>query len=300
MKKLLQLNLLALTLLATPLARAWTYNDQDVLLVFRESGFNNVEFDIGNISQFLNKPNGYTAPVTDWDLNLVTNTFGSDLTGVSVIVAGTTSSSGSSRASWLSSANPTAVPHDLTPSGWQSDLWSIINAIGTKPVLLLLPTAGASAYSIDPSGTLRVASYDYIVSPNGNSIPQFGGHATFTVEKTIPGSFGFWQIEPTSTNPKPEATFIGSFTIDAGGTLTFTAGPPPSNILGITRSGGVSTVTFSTSAGGNYWLLYTNTLSGPVSSWLVVDGPVGGDSNNKSLTHTTADSKGFYTVQRTP
>jgi hypothetical protein len=35
------------------------YQDGDVLLIFRENGFDDVEFDLGNISQFLNQPNGY-------------------------------------------------------------------------------------------------------------------------------------------------------------------------------------------------------------------------------------------------
>ena len=63
MKNILPTALAGLVLLATPSARAWPYQDGDALLIFRESGFNDVEFDLGNVSQFLNKPNGYTAAV---------------------------------------------------------------------------------------------------------------------------------------------------------------------------------------------------------------------------------------------
>src|SRR5262249_13148265 len=135
------------------------------------------------------------------------------------------------------------------------------------------------------------------------SIPQLGGHVPFTVEKQIPGSFGLWQIQPSSANPKPAATYVGSFTIDVDGTLTFTAGSPaPSapNILGISRADGVSTISFTTAPGGNYWLTYTSTLPGVSTTWPIVSGPIAGDGNNQSLSHTNSDDTGFYRVVRTP
>ena len=305
MKNILPTALAGLVLLATPSARAWPYQDGDALLIFRESGFNDVEFDLGNVSQFLNQPNGFTTPVTGWDISLVTGTFGSDLTGVSVILAATTSRTDANRTSWLTSGDPTAVVLDFTPSSWQANLWSTINSIGTRPLIYLVPASGSSAYSIDPGGTYALASYDEIVSANGQNagaIPKLGGHADFTVEQSIPGSLGLWQIQPSSTIPKPSATFIGTFTIDAAGNLTFAVGTPPvPNILGVSRGGGnVTTVSFSTAVGGNYWLAYTNQLGGPLSSWPIVSGPVTGDGNNNSLTHTTSDTSGFYRVVRTP
>src|ERR1039458_10863904 len=88
MKRLLQATLAALGMLAAPLAHAWTYSNGDVLLIFRDGTYE-VEFDIGNISQFTGKPNGYTTTITNWSFNLVTNTFGADVTttgdGVTVL-----------------------------------------------------------------------------------------------------------------------------------------------------------------------------------------------------------------------
>lgn len=301
MKKFL--TLVALVLAAAPSARAWTYNDADALLIFRESGFNDVEFDLGNVSQFTSVASGSTITVTGWDLSLVTNTFGSDLTGVSVIVAGTTSRYATSRAAWLTSGDPTVVPSDLTPSGWQSYLWSIINSVGTRPLIYRVPVSGSTAYSIDPAGVYGLASYDDIVSPSGNSIAQLGGNAAFTVEGVAPATFGFWQIHPSTAYPKPTATFLGNFTITAAGALTFTAGTvaaPPNTIVSIARSGGVSTVTFTTSPGGNYWLTSANVVSSPAASWPTVSGPVGGDGNNQSLADTNSAPSAFYRVVRTP
>ena len=304
MKKiLLQLASASLALLAAPLAQAWSYQDGDVLLIFRESGFNDVEFDLGNVSQFLNKSNGYTVPVTGWNLNLVTNTFGSDLAGVSIILAATTTQTDANRAAWLSSGDPTALPYDLTPSAWQSSFWSIIDSLGARPVLYLVPISGANAYSIDPSGTYAIASYDDIVTSGGQNaaaIAQLGGHAAFQVEQIVPGRFLFWQLQPSTASPKPPATLIGTFTIDAGGDLTFSAGAPGPGILGITHQPGVSTVNFITTPGGNYWLAFTNTLPEGAAAWPTVGGPVVGDGNSHSLSHTNSDATGFYRVVRTP
>jgi len=226
------------------------------------------------------------------------------LTGVSVILAATTSDTNASPAAWLSSGDPNAAPHDYGLATWHANLYSVINGIGTRPLIYLVPAAGASAYSIDPGGVYRLASYDYVVSGGGinsGAIPEFGGNVSFTVEGSIPGSFGLWQIVPGASTQA--ATYIGTFTIDANGALQFTAGAivVAPNILGIVRTGNVSTVSFSTVSGGNYWLGYTNTLAGVgATNWPIVSGPVSGDGNNQSLTHTNSSVSGFYRVVRTP
>ena len=168
---------------------------------------------------------------------------------------------------------------------------------------------GGLGVSIDPGGTYRLASYDYIVSGgglNGGAIPQFGGYVPFKVEQTIPGSFGFWQIVPSGASPRPAASYVGTFSIDATGSLSFTAGPAavsvtPPNITAIARVGTLNTVSFTTTVGGNYYLLYTNSIAGGgPGAWPVVSGPVTGTGGNQSLTHTATDTTGFYSVERTP
>jgi hypothetical protein len=307
MKRIITTTLAALALLVSlPAARAWTYSDGDVLLVFRASGFNDVEFDLGNVNQFTNLASGTTVTVSGWSLNLVTNTFGADLTGVSVILAGTTPTIGQydpSEASWLSSGDPTAVAYQLTQSQWQSKLWSTINSIGTRPVIYQVPASGANGYKIDPGSSYKLASYDNIVTANGQnsaSLAQLGGNSAFTVEGVTPASFGFWQISPNSTVPKPAAIYLGTFHITAAGVLTYTAGAPAPSATTVSRAAGVNTVTFTTAVGGNYWLTYTNDVKSPPASWPVVAGPLTGDGNVNSLNHTTADNVGFYRVKRTP
>ena len=305
MKRIYLTAFTALVLLATPLARAWTYSDTDTLLIFRASGYNDVEFNIGNVSQFTNLAAGTTITVSGWNAGLVTGTFGSDLTGVSVIVAATTSPYVSPKASWLSGQDTSAIVTDGgTASSWQSKFWSQINAIGTKPILNTVTPASTNAYSIDPSSAdTQGASYDYIVTGSGTRASQIaflGGNAAFNVEGLVPSSFPFWRIAPGTA-----AKYIGTFNITTAGVLTFTAGPltvvTAPVITGITRIGNISTVNFTTISSGNYWLTYTNTLAGSSTNWPVIGGPITGDGGNHSLTHTNnTDAAGYYRVYRTP
>src|SRR5262249_46425527 len=119
--------------------------------------FNDVEFNLGDIGQFLNHTNGYTISVTNWDQSLATNTFGADLSGVSIVLVATSSWTNANHISWLSSARPNSTAYNVTPSTWQSGLWSTINSLGTRPLTYLVPTAGTSSYSIDPNGSFRLA-----------------------------------------------------------------------------------------------------------------------------------------------
>ena len=224
---------------------------------------------------------------------------------MSVILAATTSRTNATLAAWLSSADSNLTPLDVTPSAWQAGLWSTIDSSAPGHQLTWCRAAGATAYSIDPEGSYALASYDQIVSDNGvnlTSLAEFGGNASFPVEQVIPGTFTFWEIQPSIALPKPQATQVGSFTITAGGGLTFTAGSPPLaiSISGFVQVGAVSTITFNTSAGGNYWLAYTNGLSAAASAWPLVAGPVAGNGNNQSLSYTNLDANGFYQVVRTP
>jgi hypothetical protein len=305
MKKILQLTLAGLSLFATHLAGAATYQDGDVLLIFRESGYNDVEFDLGSISQFLNQPNGQVTAVSGWSFSQVTNVFGANVTGVSVIVAATENYTNLNRLAWLSSDNTSPV-NDVTPSAWQSSFWSIIDSIGARPTNYLVPTLGTGwSYSINPSqGQYALAAYDNVVDGNGaygTAIAQFGGNAGFTVEGVIPAAFGFWQIQGTNAIPKPAASYIGTFSIATNGTLAFVAGPLQPTIVGITRVGSVSSVSFTTQPAGNYSLVYTSTLGSSITTWPVVSGPVSGDGSSHTLTHTnSSNSAGFYGILHSP
>lgn len=284
--------LAALALLAAPAARAWNYNTGDVLLVFR-NGSQDVEFDLGSVTNFLGHPNGYTTTVTGWDPALVTSTFGS-FSGLSVAVLAT-----SGGTNWLSSADPNFTAYNIS-SQTASTLGNIISGVGSKPLFpLAIPTAETNAYSIDVNGQYRKSSYDYVVSGGQfNGVPQFGGSAQFTVEQTVPGFLDFWAIQSTIVYPNsPPDTFIGTFTINASGVLKFVAGPRASTVTSLTQSGTVRAIQFSTLIGSTYSISYTNKLGGPVSTWPVDVNTLVGDGHPDTIYHTNSSTAEFFRVR---
>jgi hypothetical protein len=325
MKRAIYSVLAALALLPALPAAAWSYNEGDVLLIFRESQTPgtypspnyDVEFDLGSVTNFLGKTNGYTTTVSGWNLANLQAVYGTDLTGVSVILIAATSPTNASptayfsaalpQSFWLNGVEPYNTAYNVSPSVWQA-AWSRINAIGTRPGLYLPANQQATSYAFPPSSVLsydRIAASDgYVAAGSQNYVyadwlAQFGGWAPFTVETEIPGSFGFLAVAASTATPKPLDSYLGTFTIDAAGTLKFTAGPPAPVITGITRSGGVNTISFSTGISGNYSLVYTNTLGGS-AGWTAASGSLVGDGNVNSLAHANAAGTGYYRVVRTP
>jgi hypothetical protein len=294
MKKFILTSLAALVLLATPQARAWTYNDGDLLLVFRASGHKDIEFDLGSVTNLLANTNGYTTAVTGWDTSLVTGEFGTDLTGVKTVLLATGGST-----NWLSSAEPNTTAYNVSSQA-ADILHGVISAVGTKPLYpISIPVAGANAYAIDPGGQYAASSYDNVVKGGGNAsgIPKLGGNAPFTVEQTIPGFLDFWQVQSTTIYPNsPPDKLIGTFTIDTNGVLTFIAGPRPGVITAVTRTGNVSAVQFTTTVGNQYALSFTNALGGPVSTWPVDGGNVVGNGKLNTINRTNTDNAEFYRV----
>jgi hypothetical protein len=298
MKKIFTLTLAALGLLTLPQARAWTYSDGDVLLVFRD-GNKDVEFDLGNISQFTGHPSGYTVAVTNWSLNLVTSTFGSDLTvnGAAVTVVVVAKSSGASTA-WLSSPEPNTTAYRPSASS-QGTVSSIINNLGLYPPIYAVPTNSVPrSYVIGATAAkYKYASYDYIVSGGTYNVGSLGGNASFPVEQNIPGSLDFWAIQTYSSSAalQPDS-LVGTFNITANGVLTFVAGPRSSTITGVGRVGNVSAVSFTTTIGNTYGVAYTNQLGGAVSTWPVDATTLVGDGYAHTLNHTNSGSVEFYRI----
>jgi len=307
MKKIILSAFALLALLATPQARAWSYSDGDLLLVFRASGHNNIEYDLGSVSNLLGHANGYTTNITGWDSSLITTEFGAGLSGVKVILAATTSSANATPTAWISSVDPNSYAYNVGAAAWTANLHGTINSIGVRPENPFdVPAAVANptnAYIIGPfDPQLGGASYDYIVSGgNFNSIATWAGKAPFStvpVEQAVPGSFDFWAVQTTSIYPNsPPDKLIGTFTITTNGVLTFVAGPRTPSISGVTRSGNVSSIQFTTTVGNTYSVAYTNQLGAATATWPVDATTLIGDGKTDTLNHTNSGGAAeFYRV----
>ena len=113
----------------THIAMGFSYTDGDLLLVFRKDGFNDVEFNLGPASQFLNQKAGTTVTVTNWDATVVTGQYLlSD--GAKVALVGASSLTAMPLRAWVTDVETASTPTVLTSSQWQV-LWSKIHAIGS-------------------------------------------------------------------------------------------------------------------------------------------------------------------------
>ncbi len=297
-KKLAQLTFAALSLFSAPLAQAFNYADQDVILIFRKDGYNNVEFDLGGVGQFLNQPDGKVIHVTNWDLGLVRSNFAIDDGTAQVILVASTSATDTNRRAWLTDSQPTAVVTARTPSQWQQ-LWSKISGIG-KGAQTYTATS-ATNYAVVPAGNFT--SFDYIASNAGSQysvLPLLGGYSAFNVVGTIPTVLRFYEIPTSTAATKPPANLVGSFTLGVDGSLTFKAGPvtDAAQILSVTKGAGGASVSFNTAVGVKYRLRYSPTLSAGRSSWSILPGTAIGDGNPQTLQDTApAGSARYYAVE---
>jgi hypothetical protein len=292
MKKIILTILAAATLLSAPPAWAWIYNDGDVLLVFRTSGLD-IEYDLGSVTNFLGKANGYTTTVSNWDPTQLTGAVLNGFIGAKVVLLAT------GQTNYLSSPEPNTTAYNID-SQEADTLHGVVSAIGTTPLYpLAIPSNSPNAYVIDTGGDFKASAYDSVVSGGQfNGISQLGGNAPFTVEQVLPASLDFWQIQSSSVYPNPPPDhLIGVFNVATNGVITFVAGPRQSKINSVSRSGNVSGVQFTTTIGTTYAVAYTNIVGGAASTWPVDATTLVGDGRSDTLNHTNSGNAAeFYRV----
>jgi hypothetical protein len=169
-------------------------------------------------------------------------------------------------------------------------------------VLVREPTGDANDYSV------------FVEDPQNITLGDFGGNMPSTVENTTPTSFtsavvsDLYQSVPNGyTDPNTGTTsgsayYVGYFTLNPSGTMTFTrasAAPPPKPlIVSITHSGSTSTIFFTTTNGPTYTLYFTNStgLATSVTNWPSSPTTLVGNGLTNSLSDTTTDTNRFYRI----
>lgn len=272
--QLFSLGLAALCVAAgfTPNARAFTYTDGDLLLVFRKSTFNDVEFNLGTVSNYLNKANGTVLTVTNFRLSAVTANFNNNLNGVTISLVAATTPTDTLRRAWVTDPDTNSVRFDITGSR-QSAIWSKVNGVGAQAVNA--DSSVTNEYIINPSAS---SAYTYIVSTAGGNDPAtLSGAVLFSVDSTVPSPLRFFELKVSAVTPKPDALQVGTFNITVGGVLTFTAGSgggggsapvitsDPTNVT--VFAGGVAAFSVgATGATGYQWQFNSANIFGATSS----------------------------------
>lgn len=162
---------------------------------------------------------------------------------------------------------------------------------------------------------------DEIADISTPSLGDFGGGTiNFTVENVTSNTFtsavrsDFYQSVPSSksgatfVDPITGATngaayFVGYFLFNPNGTMTFTratpfVAPPPSPVLTISRVNTTSTISFSTTNGATYNLIYTTPsgVGSPRSTWTTLGSPIIGAGGVTNFMDTTTDPSRIYSV----
>ena len=310
MKKLTHISLALLFTASVRSALALSFNPDDLLLVFHDANtppsISDVEYDLGSVTNLTSLAPGATTTLFTDD-GTVLNNFNTDYTSARMMLVANDDPSGGVTTSsrlWLTTVNPAAT---VTFFGKGS------SAFGT--VLGRLNSAGNDAAN-------NATGSSYIDSPgDGNSYSHVAFNGAPTTSLGV-GTFGSILANATridgtnnSTIPFYQITYsgsaamtgqlIGTVTWDTSGTVTFTAAsgvvtPPLTKavITHISRLASSTQVSFTTTNGNHYQLLYTPSLSAPVT-WVtnVAAGVVTGNNSITNLTDTTTDAARFYRIQ---
>ena len=277
---------------------AFNYTNSNLLLVFRKDNFNDVEFNLGNVSNYLGKADGMVIMVTNWSLPLVKATYNNSLTNVKFLLMAVTTSDDTLKRAWLTDANPSGTPQDITGSRW-SGIYARISAVGDQATAATF----TNSTQVYVTNATESSSFSYIASGGGTvDASSLGGWSPFPIEIENPATNRFVELKVSIASPKPASTIAGTFGLNSAGVLTFVAGAPPgpltsSHIQSIARAGNVNSVTFSTASGANYRLRYHTDLVPGISGWTILPNSVAGDGSAKTLTDTTTDARRFYAVE---
>jgi len=209
----------ALTIAGTSVASAFTYSDNDLLLILRRTGSDDLVCNLGSINNFLGQPLGASSVINTPAAGLIQSTYGPDLSAVKYVLAAVTSSGATPQRIWVSDALPGDFPLNETVSKWTTQR-SKVDAVGTRSTLY--PEVAPQVVQISSSDP---NSYSYIASAGGTlDISTMGGAVPFQVEQDLGSSVRVFGVKVDSTNPKPPASIVGRFSLNGDGTLLFRAG----------------------------------------------------------------------------
>jgi hypothetical protein len=322
-------------------AQTFNYTNNDLLLGFRKTGTFQENYEvvvnIGKATNYLDAANGAVINVPNFSASQLTpdsfsslndlnwSVFGYVKTNLVNVLPGYVNNT-----LWLTvprtSNNVQSVaPNRMSYSG-QGTVAGYVNSIGSDAAYLSsITTAGPdnTARFIrepinDPANlsSFMGGVFDSTASTLHDSWPQ-------NVEITTPGSFSsgsvvsdLYEIRPlTDAQGHPvldphtgltngAAYFVGFFTFNSNGAMTFTRGsgttplPPPPTVLRISRAGATATIYFGTTNGATYTLYYTNStgLAQPVNTWPSSPNTLVGNGATNSITDTSSDPNRFYRV----
>jgi len=329
--------------LISPVVQAqFIYTNNDLLLGFRKTGIHTESFEaavnIGQATNYVYLQPGTTLPVPGFTASQLTPDSFSDLNFLSWSVSGFVKTNTlfvlpgyNNNTIWLTIPRSNATTQGTPPARLN---YSQQGSVATQIKSIF---SGASYLSSQSSaGPENTATFIREPVNNSANVSAFIGSVIDSsgstlrdsypqnIETTTPASFSgtsvadFYEIRPTVdpqgkavTDPHTgqtsgDAYYVGSFTLNSNGTMTFTRGssgvitnpPPAAPILSVLRTDNATHISLPTDKGAIYTLHFTDAagLVTPLSFWNAVPGKVTGDGTTKEFIDSTADSIRFYRV----
>jgi hypothetical protein len=306
----------------------------DCMLDFRQLGTANpfdLEVDLGSVTNFYAVPIGNTITISNYNIAQLTNAMaGSNFANVefSVCAANNSPTTGASANypkgnMWITYARTTtnvqSVPFARSTASTLIGSGEVVTSLGGEAQLyssLINPDPlgnTSNAVAIPPSATESCEGY---IGPGATSYlqssfpQQIGQYSPPSFVSAIVSDFYVdyptRQPDPLNNNATSgNVSLLGYFTFFPNGTMTFTrqannvnTPPPPAPVLTISRIGITNIISFGTTNGATYTLLY-NTLPGLTtarSSWLTLGGSIIGGGGTTNFTDTNVTSGRVYSV----
>lgn len=330
--------LAALGLVASPhLAHAQFFNytgKGDLMVGFRKPGVGTYELvvDLGNVTNFVAMAPGTSISIANFSPTQLTDAFPNynnlNWSAFATFTGQPNSTYGGYQLDTIWFTAPRSDVNIQTPpparrsASAQSLVLSEIDSIG-KGAHTTSVNIGSN-YVDNTSVLVKELASDshninlsvFISDPQDPTVGDFGGNLPATVENVTPATFNspvvsdLYQsvptgyIDPNSSTTTGAAYYVGYFTLDPAGTMTFTRAstvqaPPAPQIVGISRVGTTSTIFFTTTNGTyTYSLCYTNSagLNTSVSNWPASPNTIIGNGATNQLSDTTTDPFRFYRI----
>jgi hypothetical protein len=315
------------TLIQNASAQYFTANKGDLLLGVRKTsgGAGELVVNIGNVTNFVAIAPGVTVNVSNFtpaQLTAVFPTYGILQWSVFGAFQGSSAWAGfPSSTLWYtlprSATNVQSSPVARAFSGAQQQTRNAILQIGSGAAFISSSLGSTNSTNNlvlvrEPSGDQLSGLTAGINDPSISSLGNFQG-TWVNVENVTPAIFTASQrsdlyqslpdgsMDPNSHLTTGNAYYVGYFTFNPDGTMTFTraSSVAPAPTITLQRSGNVSTISFATASGFSYSLYYTNSanLTAPISNWGTPGTNVTGNGSTKSFTDTTTAPDRVYSVK---
>jgi hypothetical protein len=324
--------LLGLTILsihASALALTYNIGNLEMMLCFRHAGGGNpldLEVNIGPASNLIALTPGTSMMISNYSFIQLSNAVASG--ALDRVTFSVTASAFGGTTNPLNVANDTIFvtvprmdPSVPNPPWTREDRGVIAGPASSIYSIGSLAARYSRLYASDPLSNVG----QVVGIPPGNPYSCEGylgvagdlNGAYFVIENFAPSPFSapvvsdfFMEVpeffpDPLNNNAtNGPTTYLGYFTFSPDGSLSFTRGkqeapvPPPPSELQLARNSGTSIISFTTTNGATYSLIYTNLsgLSAPRSTWPVLGTPVLGTGGVTNFIDSSATAERVYSV----